>query len=620
MMSEQISAEKIDDATPVPTAIANDAVKRLDGWLNLITGIGVSSRDKRLNTKFCAEPVTQVDAEELWRGDDLAARIIETMPNEMVREGAELTITAKRGDKSFDSDRAKQFSEDVQARWDDLGMWTAIHEALCYERAYGGAAILLGANDGGDITEPLDIAKVKKFDFLTTLMPSEITPVEWYGDPQAKSFGRPSHYQLSPESPGSTGTNAPKETLIGKRVHESRVIMFDGIRVSRRALRGTINGHGDSVLTRVNTVLRDFNLSWSAAGILVVDFSQAVYKMKGLVEAVQQDIAEGKTPDFTARMIAMELGRSVARATLIDGEDEFKRETTNLAGLPDLLDRFATRLSASADLPLALLFGESPGGLNASGASGDQLRMFYDRVKSQQKRKLGPIIRRITRLIMMTMGGEPAQWSLKWCSLWQPTDKEQAETRNIQADTDVKYIDAQVISPEDVQRSRFGGDEYSSHTSIERIEAEEETEPGAEDVAAYKAAVGAPAGAPTIGAKPAPGAATAGAAPGGSTEIQQQALNGAQVTSMVEVVKAINAGEISRESGIAMLEIAFQLSAETAARLAGPVGFKPREPAPAPAPFGGGPSRFAPKPDLDPKAEAAAADKPQDKTVEETKI
>lgn len=58
------------------------------------------------------------------------------------------------------------------------------------------------------------------------------------------------------------------------------------------------------------------------------------------------------------------------------------------------------------------------------------------------------------------------------------------------------------------------------------------------------------------------------------------ALNGAQVTSMVEIVRAVAVGEIPRESGIAILERAFNLSHEDAESIIGPPGFEPAAPEP----------------------------------------
>lgn len=63
----------------------------------------------------------------------------------------------------------------------------------------------------------------------------------------------------------------------------------------------------------------------------------------------------------------------------------------------------------------------------------------------------------------------------------------------------------------------------------------------------------------------------------------KQSLNGAQVTSMVEVITAVVEGRIPREAAATILQVAFGLDESTSTRLLGPVGFEPT-PAAAPAP------------------------------------
>lgn len=436
--------------------VRNDSA-RYDGWRSALTGIGHSSYDKRLSHSFLAETVDGDLAAELWRGDDLAARVIETVPSEMLRQGFDVRF------------EDAELSEVVSSRWEDLGFVDALWHALAYERGYGGGAVLLGAADGAtDLAEPLDMGRVRSIDWMTALEPRELVPHAYYDNPQAPKYGQPALYKLSP-MPQGRSTAGERDVL----VHESRLIVFGGIRVSRRAMRSMEFGWGDSVLTRFYPTLRDFNTACSAAGILVADFAQAVFKMKGLAEVVAQD----KDAVVAARMAAVELSRSVARAILIDAEEDFKRETTSLSGLPEMLDRFQVRLAAAADMPLTLLMGQSPAGLNATGES--DIRFFYDRVKAMQERKLRKPIERVVKIILAALGEkEPESWSIHFHPLWQPTDAEQATARYTQAQSDAIYIANGVVSPEEIALARFGSDEYSFNTPID-FKARELLEPAA---------------------------------------------------------------------------------------------------------------------------------------------
>lgn len=618
---------KRQDAAPAPPPGSG---YRFDGWYSLLTGLGTAGRDKRESMQFAVDRMDWRTAEVIWQGDDLAARIIQTLPDEMMREGYDLCITDQDSDDGTGPDdeyeqpssqkvksetamlekmgaaaRGKHgprddLKKEVEHQWEELGLMDRIHEALCYERAYGGAAILIGAFDGSiDLEQPLVAANVRSVDFLTTLEPRELQPVAWYGDPRAKKFGEPAIFQLTANSPG---TSVGKQTFeASTRIHESRLIVFGGIRVTRR-INALNSGWGDSILTRVYRILRDYNLVWAAAGSLVCDFAQAVYKMKGLNDLLQED---GKDI-FKNRMIGMDMSRSIARTTMIDSEDDFTRITTPITGLPEMIDRFTQRLCMASGYPLPLLAGESPGGLNASGASGDQLRMFYDSARSKQKRVVVPIIRRVTTLIMNTLGDEPAQWTVEPRALWQPTQKEQIETRKTQCDIDCAYADRDMLSKEEIRASRWGGQSYGFDTKL--IAEPEIAQPTADEVAAY-AAEQAAASPKTTGPSIAPGGAKSGqtapvpvatiAKPSASApvtantgapgvDLQKQALNGAQTQAMMEVIKAVVAKEIPIETAQIMLELSFQLSPADAQRMLAPCrNFEAPKPDPVPA-FGGG--------------------------------
>ncbi len=83
-------ARRTDGATIIP---ATPQEIRADGWQSMITGIGDSRYHKGADAVF-APPrlVTYLEAQNLWRGNDIAARIIEIRPKEMLRAGFELCI------------------------------------------------------------------------------------------------------------------------------------------------------------------------------------------------------------------------------------------------------------------------------------------------------------------------------------------------------------------------------------------------------------------------------------------------------------------------------------------------------------------------------------------------
>lgn len=429
------------DSAPVPEP-------RNDGWRNVITGL-MTSRDKRSGAFQTFEPVTDLEAREWWLGDDMVKKIIETPPRECMRRG--YTIKTSK----------KEISEAIAGAAEELRFDQKCMEAMMMRRAYGGSALFPVMNDAsGDLSDPLDEKRIGQIQAVHLFEPRELQPCEWYNNLTDKKFGTPSVYRFVPVLAGGM---PPPQSLT--EVHESRLIIFQGIKVSRLHQPGNRVGWGDGVLTAMRDTLRDFGLVWGGAAALLQDFAQAVLKINGLGDMMatkQDNVARD-------RLAQIDLLRSIMRAIVIDKEDDFERKPTPLSGLPEMLDRFALRLAAAADMPVTLLMGQSPSGMNATGESDRQF--FYDRINGMQH-DVEPQVEQFLRLLQLSQDGptdgvEEDVWSIEWNPLWSPTEKEVAETRLLVAQADHIWITDSVVSEDDAAESHFGGDTFSADITID---------------------------------------------------------------------------------------------------------------------------------------------------------
>lgn len=510
------------------TARREKILTRLDGWNNTVTGLGILGKDKATHTGFSVDIVDAELGAQLWRGDAIGARIVELFPNEMLRQGYELCIgdddvterytppepeappepgqmaptqggakalqtQRKRNDalastryglhisayqrrvkraitrERRDAGDAKPLQESICKKFRDLQVDVMIREALHFERAVCAGALLIGANDyTTDLRLPLDLRKVRSLDYLTPIEARELQPLYWYNDPFAAKFGQVAIYQLVPTIIGTSLDGQWRNGIT--QIHESRLIVFPGIRTTRRNMQGAMNGFGDNVFTRCFRALRQYNSINQNTEILMSDFAQAIYKIKGLADLLMRD-----KNALTDAMMNVELGRAIARAVVIDSEEDFERKSTSLAGYADVMDRSGTNVCAAADTPATLLLGISPAGMNATGAS--DIRFFYDRVATGQTMRVAPAVMRLTEIALAAQGEDPdsINHSITFHPLWQPTQLEIAEARNKQMQTDTGYIAAEVLSPEETALSRFGGEQYSFETRID-FEARHEQE------------------------------------------------------------------------------------------------------------------------------------------------
>jgi len=419
-----------------------------DGWQNVLTGLGDYLRDKREYTNPVADLISYDGLTTLYRGADLAQRIVDLPVEEALRQGWELKISDLDG-----------VADALQGKLADLQTDPALFQAVQWQRLYGGGAILIGANDGQtDLSLPLNESALKSIDFLTVFDPWECRVEEFNENPASKDFGKPLFYSIMPQTLGAG------ISLLNK-IHSSRILQFKGPTVSRRLLRGTGTngmGWGDSVLQPAVRLLRDFDAAWGGIGNLLQDFKQDVFKLNGLASAMLAD----KDSIVLKRIKSIDMARSMVRAMLLDGENEsFERHSVSVAGLSDVLDRFAKRLAAAARMPVSVLFGENPAGLNATGAS--DIRIWYDSVRVIQERDLRPALERLVRLCMIAANmPEPDNWTLVFKPLWQSPEVEKAAIRLQMAQTDQIYLQNRVLTVEEIRASRFGADGYSVETEL----------------------------------------------------------------------------------------------------------------------------------------------------------
>ena len=61
-------------------------VLRLDGWANVVTGIGTSKDRRSFSRVTSIRPILDAELEALYCEDDLAARIVEALPTAALRQ------------------------------------------------------------------------------------------------------------------------------------------------------------------------------------------------------------------------------------------------------------------------------------------------------------------------------------------------------------------------------------------------------------------------------------------------------------------------------------------------------------------------------------------------------
>lgn len=425
--------------------LTGESTTNADGWMNILNGLGVPGRDKttsgvfRQCWNFCF-----AELDELYRADGLSRRIVDIIPAEMLRQGWEV---------DGDSEGA------ILGQFEELDVNCKLTQLIQWSRLYGGAICVMGIADGRPLNEPVNVNNIKSVNWLQVFDRWQTVINYDYisTDLNDENYGLPEFYQV-------TDYRTAKMFV----VHHSRVLRMDwGILPPRD--RYLNQGWGDSIFVSIYNEIRSYGTAFANISAIMQDFVNGVLQMPGLSQSIGSNCGEGDR-QLMQRLNFANLSKGVTNMMVLDGEETYTKLSTNVAGVPELLDRFMLSVSAVTGIPITLLFGRAPAGLNATGDA--DIRNFYDLVKQLQEMKLKPVLEKLIYYIMKSADGpfngvEPENWSIQFTPLWQNTEEQEAVMRRTVAETDRIYIETGVLDPTEVAISRFGGGHWSMNTIID---------------------------------------------------------------------------------------------------------------------------------------------------------
>lgn len=426
--------------------IKNEQVKN-DGWTNVLTGLGYSNRDKKQAGVFrnCIE-FSQVELDQLYRSDGLSRIIIDSVADEMIRQGWEV-----EGDTDCN----------INSKLEVLDAQSQLSLLIKWARLYGGALIVMGIEDGRSLEEPVNYRNISDIKWLRTFDRFQATSANGTFDSNLNSpnYGFPEMYLVTDSRTGLTFY-----------VHHSRVLRMDWNILPPRE-QNFNDGWGDSVINCIYEELRNYQTLYGNIATMSQDFVTKVLKINGLSDLIATCEAE-----IVKRVNLLNLTSGVTNTSVIDSTESLDKHTTQTTGIPEIMDRFMLSLSAVSGVPVSLLFGRSPSGLNATGEN--DVRNFYDKIKQYQESKLRKVLEKLIDYIFISKNISskmvvPENWHIEFVPLWQNTEEQEAMIRRTVAETDAIYLDRGVLDANEVAVSRFGGGRWSMNTEID-IEARDQ--------------------------------------------------------------------------------------------------------------------------------------------------
>lgn len=389
-----------------------------DGWSNLLTGYGTRN-DKTRGNFMASELIPDNELGILYDGDGLVASVIDTVAEDMIKKGWEIT-----GDED-----GKFFKKMQQLRFTH-----ALSKALKYSRLYGGALIIIKSK-GTDVRLERAINRDVYELEVVGINDVLLTAKDFENNVASEMFGKPITYTIR------------KKFGDQYQIHATNVIEVFGKQIENRNAPLVNRYFGASILNECNEGVGTLGIFLKTVGNIVQEYGVNKYKLHNLEELV----ALGDYASLEKRMENMNLSKSVINAILLGPNEEHTVSSPNVSGMKDLIEIAMHLVSAKTHIPQTKLFGRSPAGMDATGQS--DLENYYSMIGNLQSTILEPVLQRMMDILA------PNGWSreITFNALWQESEKEIVERREKQANIDKLYIEMGVLTPEEVRNSRFEG-------------------------------------------------------------------------------------------------------------------------------------------------------------------
>lgn len=435
---------------------------RKDGYINMLNKYG-TTQDNSTAYSFAGEPMTpDLQLTQQYELNGLFARIVDLPAEEAVKHGFNLGLQ----------------SPDVENYVTDALDWLEWEEkastAIKWARLFGGSIIVMLVDDGRGIEEPLDWQNIKSVDELRVYDRSVVQPdyTSLYNyDPKepvrktTSRFAMPEYYNVF--------------SMYGTfKVHESRCLIFRNGILPERTTQAYYRYWGTPEYVRIQKELREAVTSHSLGVKMLERSVQAIYSMKNLAQLLSTDDGENQV---IKRLQVIDMARGILNSIAIDSEGEtYDFKNMQLSGVKDVIDTTCNMLSAVTNIPQTLLFGRSPAGENATGAS--DLENYYNYIERIQKLMLRGNLKTLVDAVIragLSNGKveEEPDYKLAFNPLWSMSETEQATveqtkatTAQIKAQTAQIYVDMQALDPSEVRAGLAKDEEFSIEELLDDVD------------------------------------------------------------------------------------------------------------------------------------------------------
>ena len=369
--------------------------------------------------------------------------VTETTANEMTRQWIEI--------KSVGEEDNSETIKAVEECYERLNVRDIFRKAIETDGFFGRGQIIvhIKGHDGHKLANPLLLTEktIAKgcLKGLTSIEPMWSTPAVYNAtDPTASDFYKPKSWYV-----------------MGQEIHASRLFTLIA-RPVPDMLKAAYNFGGVSM----SQLMMPYVERWLRTVDSVSDLLHS-FSLSGIKTDMSAVLAGG-CDDMSVQLRAEMYNRlrDNRGLMLLDKDmEEFFQFNTPLSGLDTLLAQAQEQMAAPSHTPLVKLLGITPSGLNAS--SEGEIAVYYDYIRAMQENILRDPLDKLLKLVQLHLFGKVNDAiTFDFRPLAQMDENDLAAIRKSDSDRDVAYIQAGVVSAEEV-RNRLASEPDSGYSGID---------------------------------------------------------------------------------------------------------------------------------------------------------
>jgi len=362
--------------------------------------------------KTFPKDVSVEDLLYVYRRMDIATNAVDIPPDDCWGKSFTVKVTDEAGKEVENS----PFETELWAMRQKLRWSTRFKEAHIWDRCLGVGYVVIGIADSKKLEEPVEATNGPELKYLRVYSKRELDKYVFDEDKESETYGDIIGYNFKI---GGKDAGPQIEVL----VHADRVLLFMEKTISN-------DPHGFSVLEPpydLFTILK--NADWSAG--------EAYYQNASPLYTLSWDDSEEAEPPSKEDLddAKEDLEDLHVKKRFIKPMSWEIGVVTGSGQLPDprqIWNPIIERIAGSVKVPHTILLGTSAGAL-ASGET--NLQQYFKDIARTQENYCEPIVMDLIERLQKWGTLPEAIYAIEWPSLYEPTEKEIAETNKIKYDT-----------------------------------------------------------------------------------------------------------------------------------------------------------------------------------------